>query len=67
MGVACGTYWRQERCIQGLWWGDLREKDDMEDLRMDGRIELKLMFKKWDGESRTALTWLRIGTGGGLL
>jgi hypothetical protein len=33
---------------------------------VDGRIILKLIFKKWDG-AWTGLSWLRIGTGGGLL
>jgi hypothetical protein len=33
---------------------------------VDGRILLKLIFKKWDG-AWTGLSWLRIGTGGGLL
>jgi hypothetical protein len=30
------------------------------------RIILKLIFKKWN-EAWTGLSWLRIGTGGGLL
>jgi hypothetical protein len=34
---------------------------------LDGRIILKWILKKWDGEAWTGLIWLRIGTGGGLL
>jgi hypothetical protein len=50
----------------GFWWGDLREGEHLGDLGVDGKIILKLIFKKWDG-AWTELTWLRIGTGGGLL
>jgi len=31
MGGAYGTYVGQERCIQGFLWGDLRERDHLED------------------------------------
>jgi hypothetical protein len=48
-------------------WGDLTERDHLEDLRVDGRIILKWIFKKWDVEAWTRLMWLGIGTGGGLL
>jgi len=34
----------------GIWWGNLRERDHLDDLRIDGRIILKSMFKMWDGE-----------------
>jgi hypothetical protein len=34
------------------------------DLDVDGRIILKLIFRKWNGEEWTGLMWLRIGTGG---
>jgi hypothetical protein len=34
---------------------------------VDGRIILKCIFKKWDAETWIGLSWLRIGTDGGLL
>jgi len=36
-------------------------------LGMEGRITIKWFFRKWDGDKRTGLIWLRIGTDGGHL
>jgi hypothetical protein len=58
--------WGRGEVHTGLWWGDLSE-DHLEDLDIVGRMVLKRIFKKWDGEAWTGLLWLRIGTGGGLL
>jgi hypothetical protein len=34
-----------------FWWRDLRERDHLEDLGVDGRIKRKLIFRKWDGKA----------------
>ena len=43
----------------GFWWGNLREKDQLEDQVLDERIILQWIFKKWDGRVWTELIWLR--------
>jgi len=57
---------RAEVCT-GFWWENLKERDHLEDLGIDGRIKLRWIFKKWDVRAWTGSIWLRIGTGGGLL
>jgi hypothetical protein len=37
MGGACGTSGRQERCINGFWWGDVRGRDHLKGLGIDGK------------------------------
>jgi len=51
----------------GFWWGNLRERDHLEDRGVDGRIMLRWIFRKWDVGVWTGLIWLRIGTDGGHL
>jgi hypothetical protein len=48
-----------------FWWGNLRERDHLEDPGIDRRINIKMDLQEvgaWNG-----LIWLRIGTGGGHL
>jgi hypothetical protein len=47
--------------------GNQRERENLEDAGVDRRIKLRWMFKKWDEGTWNGLTWLKIGTGGGLL
>ena len=51
----------------GFWWGNLRERDYLEDPGVYGRKILRWIFKKWNVGVWTGLIWLRIGTGGGQL
>jgi hypothetical protein len=50
-----------------FWWGDLKKRDHLEYLDVDGMIILKWIFRKWNGEAWNGLVWLRIGTGAGRL
>jgi hypothetical protein len=55
-----------EEAHTGFWWGNLGERDHLENLGVDGRIIIKLIFKKYyEGVDLSDLP--RIATGGGLL
>ena len=59
MGGRRDVYW--------VWWGDLSERDYLEDVGINGKIILKLVFNKWFGEALTGSSWLRIWAGWGCL
>jgi len=31
-----------------FWWGNLKDRDYLEDLGLNGRIILRWIFRKWD-------------------
>jgi hypothetical protein len=47
-------------------WGNLRERDQLEDPDVDGRIILRWVLRKWDVGAWIGSIWLRIGIVGGL-
>ena len=45
------TYEGEQRHMQGIRWGILRESDTLEDKGVDRRIILRWIFRKWDVEN----------------
>jgi hypothetical protein len=56
--------WETGEVYIGFWWRNLRERDHLEDLDVDGRMILKSIVKMWDENTWTGLNWFRIGTRG---
>ena len=48
-------------------WGNLRERDQMGDSDVGGRVIIKWIFSKWDVDEWSESIWRRIGTVGGHL
>jgi hypothetical protein len=46
---ACGIHGREENAYR-IWWVNLEEKDEREDLSIEVSMILKLTLKKYTGE-----------------
>jgi hypothetical protein len=53
----------EERGVYSVLVGNLRERGHWGDPDLDGRIILRGIFRKLEGDVGTGWSWLRIGTG----
>jgi hypothetical protein len=56
---------RAEKCTR-FWWEGSKERDDMEDLGVDGRVESKCILVILVGRVWSGFALVRIGTDGGV-
>lgn len=45
-----------------VWWQNLKERNLLENLGLDGKVILKRMLKEYGGIMWTRMIWLRVGT-----
>jgi len=67
MGGVCGTYGGERKIHTRVWWGNLKDKDRLEDVIVEGTIILKKICEKQDGRAWSGLIWLRRGASGAML
>jgi len=54
MGEALSTH-RDREVRRKFWRGNMKEKDRLVDLKVDGNIIVEWIFKKWYGENKLVL------------
>jgi hypothetical protein len=59
--------WERGETCTGFWREIHKEKDHLKDQGVDGRMGSKWTLRRLVGGVWSGITWLRIGTVGGLL
>jgi hypothetical protein len=66
MGGARGI-WGRNGMHTGFWWVNLKKRDNLQDLGVDGSIILKLVMNTYYGRVWTGFIWLRTHKSGEVL
>jgi hypothetical protein len=68
IGNACSAYGEgRGEAYTVFRWGNLRERDQLEEPVLEGRIILRWIFRTWDVGVCAGLNWFMIETGCGHL
>lgn len=59
--------WGRREMHVGFWRGNRRERDDLEDVEVDGRTILLRIVKKQTGRTWSGLIWFRVKTNSRML
>jgi len=54
--------WGRREVCTGFWWGNVWERDHLEDTGIDGRMILRWIFRKNDVRAWTGMIWIGVGT-----
>jgi hypothetical protein len=67
VGGACGTHGRGEESVKGFGGESPKERNHLEDQGVGGKMGSEWILGRLAGGVWSGVSWLRRGTGGGLL